>query len=205
MLRLLWDPSDAILDIKRKRNYLTVISALFLNAVFLGLSAAFFAWLKMPLQNALLLGTGVGVGLIILSVYCGVVAKFVMQGLTSNGDYFSGLTSMVYPYVSFSVGTLIMSISSVWIVAMNNQVITLVLTALNVLLVPLLIALSCAALFRCMKELFDTNMLTALVGLLILKLNALFIMLIICAGFMLFFQGNTALLSVGLSELYIVG
>ncbi len=205
MLRLLWSPSDAILDVKQKKHKGMVFLTLFVNALFFGLSAALFAWLKMPLQTALLAGAGVFVGMIVLTFYCGLITKLIMKGLTDSGDYFSGLASMVYPYFPLSVGSLLASVCLVWSIALNAQPTTLALLGLAALLLPILVGLSCSALFKCLKELFNTNMMTALIGLFIMKIALLALVGVVYACFILLTQGNAALSPLGLTEMYLLG
>lgn len=205
MLRLLWDPATAILAIKQKRSYLIVFLTLLFNTLFLGLSVVFFSWLMMPLNKAVLVGVGTVIVVIVLSFYYGFITKLVMNGLTGSGDFFSGLTSMVYPCTAFSVGALLASLCLFWSVVLNNQIITVILSGLIALFLPMLISLSCAALLKCFKELFETNMVTGFLGFLTVVITKVILVLIIWLALLLISSGNNVLTNFGISETFIIG
>ncbi len=204
MLKLLWDPSDAISDIKQKKSYSTVLLTLLMISLFLGLSTVFFSWLFVPLQKAVFFGAGMFGWIILVSLYFGLATKVTMKGLTGAGDYFSGLTSMVYPYFPFSAGILLSSVCLVWSVALNNQLMNFLFFGIIALILPLTLCLSLASFYKCAKELFDTNMFTAVLGLLIIKISSIILLLVLYGAFLMATKGISAFSFLGLTDIYLL-
>ncbi|MBI4919283.1 hypothetical protein HY837_05090 [archaeon] len=204
MLKLLWDPSDAISDIKQNKNHLTVILTLLVSSLFLGLATTFLLWLAVPLQKAALFGVGMFLWIILVSLYFGLATKITMKGLTGAGDYFSGLSSMVYPHFPFATGMLLSSVCIVWSIALNNQIMNFFFLGLIVLILPLTVCLSLASFYRCAKELFDTNMFTAVMGLLIVKISSIILLLAVYGAFLMLTKGISAFSFLGLTDIYLL-
>lgn len=92
-------------------------------------------------------------------LFFGWITKLIMNLLGAEGSYFDGLTTIAYPVLAVSVGILL---------AMLFSYIPLIGTVLSFIAVAVFFTIGYASLYRFAKELFDTDMITAFVGISVL-------------------------------------
>ncbi|MBI5331976.1 MAG: hypothetical protein HZB65_00215 [Candidatus Aenigmarchaeota archaeon] len=167
-------PTEAILESKKKKSMGKTVGYLVLSAVLLAIAAAISA-----AKSGLLLGA-VGTGPLVLAVgvfllvfvgafVAGWIVSLIAAILGGKGDQYEGLTSVTNALVVPSIGALAAALVS-FIPYIGVPLVFLVLA--------ISISVGLASLYRSVKELFSTDMITAFVVVSVLSL-ALILALVI--------------------------
>lgn len=178
-MKILTSPEKAIAEAKKEKNLTKSIEVLVAAAVLLAI-ATLIGVLPIPTMANQRVESALGVFLFVVvgGLFLGWIVKIAMTTLGGQGKYFEGLTVVSYSCLPISIGVLIAAIASV--AGAIGAVISFVALAFFVVL-------GTAIMYRGIKDLFKTDMVTALVGVLVIYIA------IITAAY-----GSTAL---GLKEL----
>jgi len=173
VLKLFYAPNEAILDAKKRRSFVkTIIILLISSVLFLATTIVFYQSTKIPLGTLVDLKFPIAVYAFIIpflgSLFLGLVLVIVLNTLGGNGDYFDGLTTLSYSLLPFFIGVFL----SITINLLPN-LLNIITTDMNIMIIKGLIVLaigtfftaeSIAIMYRAIKELFETDMITAFVG-----------------------------------------
>lgn len=110
-------------------------------------------------MGTLNLAIGMFFGVLIGGLFMGWIMKLIMNVLGGKGGYFEGLTTIAYPVMAVSVGILI---------AMLASYIPMIGTVISFVVLAAFFAIGYASMYRFAKELFDTGMIEAFVGISVL-------------------------------------
>lgn len=173
MMKLLYAPDEAILAAKRDRNLMKSIMILLIScALLLATLVVFFSFTKVPLEYLVKLEFPIAIYTFLVpflgSLFLGFILVVAVNTLGGNGNYFDGLTTVSYSLFPFSIGiflsitiNLLPNVLGVLILDMNITAIK----SLAVLAIGMFFtAESVAIVYRAIKELFNTDMVTALIG-----------------------------------------
>ena len=155
---LLTNPIVEITRAKREKNLLKTISFLAFNWVLIAIGASVLLTSASPVPQALIF-IGVLSGGIVFSLFKGVLVRIVMTTLGGRGNYFEGLTSVVYLEFPISIAVLLTGLLSV--TSINGLVISLILSIV-------LFLIGIATFYRSIKEFFSVDIITAWIGVSIL-------------------------------------
>lgn len=167
--KLLMAPAEAIAAAKKKTTYGDALGTLIVDGIIIAVTVAIFV---TQLGGMAGLGTmfsqGLGmatVGAFVLTfvggLFFALLTKLVVNTLGGKGDYLHGLTVVAYSLAAPAVGLLVTAIffTVQWIGPL-----------VGFLAIAVALALGFATLYRSIKELFATDMITALVAVGILTL-----------------------------------
>lgn len=190
-MNFLLNPVETILKAKEEKDMVRSILILLVASVLLGLAAA-IAILAVPLGD-LDIPTGgfmaIGAGIMavvvfilvfIAGLFSGLVLRLVFTILGGEGTYFEGLTVVAYSLLPLSIGMIVTSLAIH--VPFVGGIIAFVFFAI-------FSAVAYATMYRAAKELFETDMITAFVGIsviaavMILSLYVLILSTIASIGF----------------------
>jgi len=159
-------PAEAILESKKKRSTSKTISYLLLSSVLIAIAAAI-----ATAKSSLLLGVAstapiiiaVGVFLLVLigALVIGWLVQLVATILGGKGKYYEGLTSVTNALIVPSVGAVAAAVLS-YIPFIGIPLVFLVLA--------ISLSMGLATLYRSVKELFSSDMITAFVVVSVLSL-----------------------------------
>ena len=160
------NPSEAILESKKKKSIGKTIGYLALSAVLLAIAAAISSaktglLLGMIGTGPLILAVGVFLLVLVGAFVVGWIVALVATILGGKGDQYEGLTSVANALVVPSIGAL---------VAVLVSFIPYVGVPLLFLVLAISISVGLASLYRSVKELFSTDMITAFVVVSVLSL-----------------------------------
>jgi len=170
MLGLFTRPGDAVKEIKKKNSMGNSMGVLALAGVLFAITAVIGTTrLVSFVPGNEILGSLGGMGLGVAAVtaflivfvgglFLGWILEIAMTTLGTKGDYFSGLTSIAYPFLILSVSNLLSVIFS-YIPYIGGLLAFLITIVLSVM--------AFALTYRLIKDLFNTDMVTAVIGLLI--------------------------------------
>ncbi len=177
MFKLLINPSEAIDNAKARKSFGLSFLTCVLGALYLGISVflIYFLPMRQPAQNSLMLALSVFVGVVVASFYSGWLLHVIMKTLVGKGTFWAGFTTRVYAMYIFSFAGLLASILWVINLILNNNLFTWGVYALYALLGPIVLAQTFSTHLKAQKELYDTNMVTAIVGLFVLVMVGAFI------------------------------
>lgn len=168
------NPSGAIEEIKEKEMHEGSVGIMALAAILFAINSAIALNLlnMMPVSvtgpsfvvkilNMGMVNLGVLVFFTVFlgGLFFGWVTKTIMNLLGGEGGYFEGLTTIAYPVLAATVGIL---------VAMVLSYIPVVGTLLAFITIAVSFSVAYASMYRFAKELFDTDMITAFVGISVL-------------------------------------
>jgi hypothetical protein len=170
MLKLFTSPGDVVKDIKKKKSLGNSMGVLALAGVLFAITAVIgttklIAFVPGSEIIAGLGGMGLGIAAVaaflivfIGGIFLGWLLKVAMQTLGTKGDYFSGLSSIAYPFLILSVANLV-SVLLTYVPYIGGLLAFLVTIILTIM--------AFALTYRLIKELFVTDMVTAFIGLLV--------------------------------------
>lgn len=161
-MKILTAPEKAIAEAKKEKNLTKSFEVLIISAILLAL-AALAVVAPIPGVARVRIGSALGVFLFTLvgGVFLGWIVKTAMTTLGGTGKYFEGLTVVSYSSLPISIGVLIAALVS------SIQVIGLLI---SLVALSFFGVLGIATTFRGIKDLFKTDMTTALVGVLVIYL-----------------------------------
>jgi hypothetical protein len=167
--KLLMAPAEAIAAAKKKATYGDALGTLIVDGIVFAVAAAIFiAQLGSTAGLGSMLGQGIGVATVSVFVltfigglFFALLAKLVVNTLGGKGEYLHGLTVTSYSIAAPAVTMLITAIffTVQWIGPL-----------VGFLAISIGFALGFATFYRSIKELFATDMITALVAVGILTL-----------------------------------
>lgn len=175
-MKILYAPDEAILEAKKERNLMKTIVILLISC------ALFLATLVVSYHDKLVdlfdMKFPVGIYAFLVpflgSLFLGFLLIVVVNTLGGNGDYFDGLTTITYSLLPLSIGVFLsMSLSvlpSIINVSTTDQNINLLHSMAIYAIYMFFSAESLAIIFRSVKELFNADMLTAFIAVLIIGL-----------------------------------
>lgn len=154
-MKILTQPEKAIAEAKKEKNLVKSVGILVASAIFLALAALIGVstpgMAKFGAQSAI----GVFILVIVGGLFLGWIVKTAITTLGGVGKYFEGLTVVAYSLLPISIGVLIAAIASV------AKVVGVVISFVSLAFFGVL---SAAIMYRSVKDLFKTDMVTALVG-----------------------------------------
>lgn len=155
-MKILTQPEKAIAEAKKEKDLTKSIGMLVASAILLAI-ATLVGVSPVPAMANLGVASALGVFLLVLvgGLFLGWIVKTAMTTLGGQGKYFEGLTVVAYSCLPISIGVLIAAISS--IAGSIGIVISFVALAFFGVL-------GIAIMYRGIKDLFKTDMVTALVG-----------------------------------------
>ncbi len=152
-LKILKSPVAAIAEAKKKRDInKTIITLLEFSAVF-GLAASLITT-RAAFSTALFAGSFLNSMsiFVILAVFLGLVVSIAAVNLGGKGEYYEGFTAVTYAFAPLSAGLLAISVLG-YLPAIGS------LISFFVMFPVLAAALS--VLYRAVKELYKTDMITS--------------------------------------------
>ncbi|MFH0836563.1 MAG: YIP1 family protein [Candidatus Aenigmatarchaeota archaeon] len=159
-------PAEAILETKKKKNMGKTIGYLVLSAVLLAIAAAIASaktglLLGMIETGPLVLAVGMFLLVVVGAFVVGWIVTLIATILGGKGDQYEGLTSVTNALFVPSIGAL---------VAVLVSFVPYVGLPLIFLVLAISISIGLASLYRSVKELFSTDMITAFVVVSVLSL-----------------------------------
>ncbi len=172
MLKLLFNPSESIDNARTRKSFGLSFLTCVLGSLYLGVSAFLILFLAnlQSAQTSLLFGLSVFIGAVAASFYSGWLLNVIMTTLVGKGTFWAGFTTRVYAMYIASFAGLIASVLWVLQLLLKNNLLTWGVYAVYGLLGPLVLAQALSAHLKAQKELYNTNMVTAIVGLFVLML-----------------------------------
>ncbi len=151
---ILRNPVKSLAVAKKSKNMNKTLLALVESSVLFALATAVFVT-KTGLVTELLLTSAAAVFFVMLigSLLMGIVVHVSASTLTSRGKYFDGLTSVVYGMLPISLGFFLTSLVSFIPFSAGLQIIVLAIT----------LAVGISTVYRGIKELYSTDMVTSFV------------------------------------------
>ncbi len=159
-MEILTSPVKAIAKAKKEKNLGKSIGVLVVAALLFAIATAIG---MIPISGLAQIGAESAVGIFFLvlvgGLFLGWIVKIVMTTLGGVGKYFEGLTAVAYSSLPISIGMVIASIASVTLAQspVAGMVVSFVFLAIFG-------ALGLAILYRAVKDLFRTDMITTLLG-----------------------------------------
>ena len=161
-----WKPQEAIEEVKKERNLSTPIIYLLIAGILTAISLAILSYsvggtissetkLAQMLSNP---GIATAAGFLLVFVgglLGGLYYMLVMGALRTESDYFAGVATIAHTAMPASLGLLILSILSL---------IPKVGVIIGAIIGLMFFALSAGTLYNATREFFETDMVTALVG-----------------------------------------
>jgi len=153
-------PLTAINKAKREKNTNKTLLILILTWILFGLS---FFIIVIKTSTIILISVGTAMSVFLLgflaSIFCAYLIETIMNILGGRGKYYEGLTSLTYAAFPISLGFLITALLSL---------IHPLLGIIGFIVVAITVALGLSIYFKSIKELFGTDMITTLIGFLII-------------------------------------
>ena len=161
-----WKPQETIEEVKKERNLSTPIIYLLIAGILTAISLAILSYnvggtissetkLAQMLSNP---GIAAAAGFLLVFVgglLGGLYYMLVMGALRTESDYFAGVATIAHTAMPASLGMIILSVFSL------IPVVGLIVGAIIALA---FFALSAGTLYNATREFFETDMVTALVG-----------------------------------------
>jgi len=145
---LLTNPIEAIAASKKKKDMNTVIALMITEWVFFTIAVA-----VLVQNSALLVATFIGG--IIATLFAGFLTEIVFRTLGGKGQYYEGLTTVVYSEIPLSFGLMI---SSFFLLGKYVGVVIALFVA------SIYSVMALATTYKAAKELFKIDMITTWVG-----------------------------------------
>ena len=161
-----WRPQEAIEDVKKEGNLSTPIIYLIIAGILTAISLALLSYsmggtVSSAAKVAQLLsnpGMGAISGFLLVFIgglLGGLYYMLVMRALKTESDYFAGVATLAHTAMPASLGLLILSILSL---------VPKVGVIIGAIIALIFFALSAGTLYNATKEFFETDMVTAFVG-----------------------------------------
>ncbi|MEM7819437.1 MAG: YIP1 family protein [Candidatus Aenigmatarchaeota archaeon] len=177
-LDLLRNPVKAIEDAKKQKNMTKIFSITVLTAIIFAISIGIFMFRTAFSTTPLIIG-GSMIVFFLFSLVCilflGLIVEISVNTLGGKGTYYEGLTSSTYSLFIISVGLLI---ASIFMLVPYGIVV-------SVIVFGVLLSLGLSILYRSVKELFKTDMITSFVTISIVTMTffiALFLISVLTVG-----------------------
>ncbi len=169
-LDILKDPAKALLAARKKTDMRKTFIALVESSIIFAVASAVMAS-RIGVSAGLILASLVlaFVAVWVITFLLGLIVHISAYTLTSKGKYHDGLTPVVYGMLHISVGFLAASILS-WIPFS---------TGVQIIVLALMLASGVSTIYRGIKELYRTDMVTALV---VVSISVLVIFLAVYAS-----------------------
>lgn len=151
---ILRNPVKSLAIAKKSKNMNKTLLALVEMSILFALATGILV-AKTGLATQLLLTSTVAVFLVMLvgALLMGLVVHISASTLTSRGKYFDGLTSVVYGMLPISLGFFVTSLLTFIPFSVGLQIIILTIT----------LAVGISTVYRGIKELYSTDMVTSFV------------------------------------------
>ena len=151
---ILKNPVKSLAVAKKSKNMNKTLLALVESSVLFALATAVFV-VKTSFIVTLLITSAIAVFLVMLvgALLMGLVVHISASTLTSKGKYFDGLTSVVYGLLPISIGFFVTSLLTFIPFSVGLQIIVLALT----------LAYGISIIYRGIKELYSTDMVTSFI------------------------------------------
>lgn len=158
-VEILKTPLTAIKKAKREKNINKTVGILVVTWILFGIS--FFILAIKTYTPLVSLGMSLSIFLLglLCNLFCGYLTTVVINVLGGRGKYYHGLTAATYTLYPLSIGFIITALLSL---------IHPALSLIGFIVIAVKAALGFSIYFRSVKEFFNTNMLIALIGFLIL-------------------------------------
>lgn len=174
MFKLLFNPSKAIDEARTRKSFgLSLLTAV-LSSIYIGTAVFITEFLirQQSAQNSILSALFIFIAWFVIIFYSGWLLHIIMKTLVGKGDFWAGFTTRAYAMYIISASSLIFSIF--WLIQelSKNSFLKQTILVLYAILIPVVLAQAISAHLKAQKELYSTNMTTALVG--------FFVMIIIC-------------------------
>ncbi|HEC86306.1 MAG TPA: hypothetical protein ENI49_00300 [Thermoplasmatales archaeon] len=165
-----WKPQEDIEEVKKEKSLATPIIYLLIAGILTAISAPIFTYSMSSIRSAVyasgsvgsMLSAGPGVAAILgfLMVFLGgllggLYYMLVMRALKTESDYFAGVATIAHTAMPASLGFLILSVLSL---------LPMVGIIIGAIISLIFFALSAGTLYNATREFFETDMITAFVG-----------------------------------------
>lgn len=177
VLSLFLNPVDAITNAKANKSIGTTILLLIVISLVMGIlvgvamasgsrSYPYYSYGSYrPGVDITLVVGGIFAAFVVVflgGLFIGLLAKIAVRTLGGTGGYFEGLTSVVYSFFIPSIAILIGGV--LMMLPRGDAFATMVSTVIAAILMMWAVVLGAATFYRSLKELFNTDMITAYVG-----------------------------------------
>lgn len=171
MLKLCTHPGEIVKDVKKRKSLGNSIGILALAGVLFAITAVIGTsqLINLVPGNEILAnlgGMGLGIAAVIAflivfigGLFLGWLLQLTMNTLGTKGNYFSGVSSIAYPFLILSVSNLA--------AALLSFIPSFIGPLLSFLVTIILGVMAFALTYRMIKDLFNTDMITAFIGLLV--------------------------------------
>lgn len=171
-MKLLTSPLEALREAKTKKSFGKTLAILIISAILFGVSIAIFPLTTLvarPLTSGLTFSTTAFaasfIGTLVLGLFYGYLAKLVMSVLEGKGKYFEGLTTIAYSIFPVSVGLVILALLNYVFLQVQQIAQYYWLTIfIQGFVLSIFMALGLATFYKGLNELFQVDMVAALVG-----------------------------------------
>ena len=161
--KLLTAPAEAIAAARKRASYGDALGTLIVDGIIAAIAAAIFVTQLGGMAGlGAMLGQGLGIAVVTVFIavfigglFFGLLTKLVVNTLGGKGDYVEGLTTIAYCMAAPAVALLVTAIF--FLVPTLGLLIGFFALSLG-------LSLGFATLYRSVKELFATDMVTALVA-----------------------------------------
>ncbi|HDD56988.1 MAG: hypothetical protein DRN09_00580 [Thermoplasmata archaeon] len=161
-----WKPQEDIEEVKKEGNLSTPIIYLLIAGILTAISLAILSYsvggtissetkLAQLLSNPGIAAAGGFLIVFVGGLLGGLYYMLVMRALKTESDYFAGVATIAHTAMPASLGFLILSVLSL---------IPMVGITIGVVISLIFFALSAGTLYNATREFFETDMVTALVG-----------------------------------------
>jgi len=171
--KLLTAPAEAIAIAKKRASYGDALGTLIVDGIIMAIATAIFITQIGAMSSlGVIEGQGLGmaaIGMFVLTflggLFFALLVNLVTNTLGGNGDYLHGLTTTAYTLAAPAIGFLATAIF--FVIPWVGPIIGLLALSIG-------IALGVATLYRAIKDLYATDMVTSLVavGILMLAITA---------------------------------
>lgn len=178
-MKILYDPAQAILDAKKHRSLVKSIGVLLISTLlFIATIVVSCYFMKIPLDKIIYfeymeIKTSIILWAFLIiflgGMFFGFILTVVMNTLGGNGSFFDGLTAVSYFLLPLSIGIFIsfaINFAPLQITDVNLMLLkSLIIFAIGIFFT----AESVAIMYRAIKELFETGMVDAWVGVIVVS------------------------------------
>ena len=192
-LSLLWNPNKSIDEALHNESSRRSFLALLLTSLF-GLGAINIFNVISTYQNAshnllwsgrqlLFINLYLLLGIVLINLVWAFLINIVMKTLAGKSSYYAGFTSNVYAFMQAKFGLLLGSLivllafffdDKLMLTGLASLILIKALTVVALLVVLIYCLLSCSTFLKSLRDLYHTNMMTVLAGVLVL-LNGILI------------------------------
>lgn len=163
MLDILFSPLDAIASAKTERNTGKTVLVLFVASLLASLNI--FITTKKFSGTNLALAFGILIGVFLLTLFIALLLQLALHILSQRGGYYEALTTLSYGFFIMSCGYLISSI--IELIPSTGIFLRIIVSVLSGLVLLLAFIMSNAVMLRTAVELFQTDLFTVIVALMI--------------------------------------